>query len=171
MIRPMNTKTRCGTIASNPDVSPDLRITLAPYGSVRKACRVEGVSNATMLSMLIRGKEFPGWKAAGKRIAEHFGLNPEDAFPRFDWTGEVKLVKKEESDEDARECIATVLVTLTDREAEVLKMYYGLDGTPMTLLEIGERFGIGRERVRQIRNKALAKLRHPKRLRLLEELR
>lgn len=56
------------------------------------------------------------------------------------------------------------LSTLTMREAEVVKLYFGLDQeTPLTLEEIGERFELTRERVRQIKEKALRRLRHASR--------
>lgn len=56
------------------------------------------------------------------------------------------------------------LATLTPREAEVVKLYFGLDEeTPLTLEEIGERFNLTRERVRQIKEKALRRLRHASR--------
>ncbi len=56
------------------------------------------------------------------------------------------------------------LSTLTPREAEVVKLYFGLDlETPLTLEEIGEMFNLTRERVRQIKEKALRRLRHASR--------
>ena len=60
--------------------------------------------------------------------------------------------------------IDMALGTLVGREAEILKLYFGLDGEePMTLDQIGTRFGLTRERVRQIKEKALHRLRHPSR--------
>ena len=65
--------------------------------------------------------------------------------------------------------IEAVLSTLKDREARILRLYFGLDGKePMTLEEIGSMMGITRERVRQIKEKALARLRHVSRARALE---
>ncbi len=56
------------------------------------------------------------------------------------------------------------LSTLTSKEAEVVKLYFGLDQeTPFTLEEIGEKFNLTRERVRQIKEKALRRLRHASR--------
>jgi RNA polymerase primary sigma factor len=49
-----------------------------------------------------------------------------------------------------------VLATLSEREAEVVKLYFGLDGQTLTLEEIGEKFGLTRERVRQIKKKQFA---------------
>jgi len=67
------------------------------------------------------------------------------------------------------ESIEEVLSTLKDREARILRLYFGLDGQePMTLEEIGGMLGITRERVRQIKEKALARLRHVSRARALE---
>ena len=67
-----------------------------------------------------------------------------------------------------KEQMENVLETLTDREREVLKLRFGIvDGYPRTLEEVGERFRVTRERVRQIEAKALRKLRHPTRSRRL----
>lgn len=64
------------------------------------------------------------------------------------------------------EKIFEVLDSLTPREASVIKLRFGLeDGRALTLEEVGERFNITRERIRQIEAKALRKLRHPQRLR------
>ena len=64
-----------------------------------------------------------------------------------------------------------VLETIDDREAEILRLYYGIDNdTPMTLEDIGKQFNLTRERIRQIKEKALQKMRHPERRMQLEEL-
>ena len=61
-----------------------------------------------------------------------------------------------------REQMQEILNQLTDREREVLEMRFGLgDGTSHTLEEVGQHFGVTRERIRQIEAKALRKLRHP----------
>ncbi|HEY8937315.1 MAG TPA: RNA polymerase sigma factor RpoD/SigA [Cyclobacteriaceae bacterium] len=65
--------------------------------------------------------------------------------------------------------VQRALATLTVREAEVLAMYYGLTGiTAMTLEEIGEKFNLTRERVRQIKEKATRRLRHTSRSKALK---
>jgi RNA polymerase primary sigma factor len=66
--------------------------------------------------------------------------------------------------------IEEALGTLKEREARVIRLYYGLEDArdPMTLEEIGSLLGITRERVRQIKEKALARLRHASRARYLE---
>ncbi|MBC7542579.1 MAG: RNA polymerase sigma factor RpoD [Candidatus Sericytochromatia bacterium] len=69
-----------------------------------------------------------------------------------------------------REDINEVLSTLTPREQQVLRLRFGLDdGRPRTLEEVGQEFGVTRERIRQIEAKALRKLRHPNRNRRLRE--
>ncbi len=69
-----------------------------------------------------------------------------------------------------REQLEEVLHTLTPREEEVLKLRFGLkDGKTRTLEEVGEVFGITRERIRQIEAKALRKLRHPSRSKRLKD--
>ncbi len=65
--------------------------------------------------------------------------------------------------------IEDVLKGLKEREAKILRLYFGLDGPePMTLEEIGAELGITRERVRQIKEKALSRLRHVSRSKALE---
>ena len=69
-----------------------------------------------------------------------------------------------------KEKIDEVLGTLTPREARILRLRFGLDtGVPFTLEEVGEKFGLTRERIRQIEGKALRRLRHPRRARQLKE--
>ncbi|OGD06178.1 RNA polymerase sigma factor RpoD [Candidatus Amesbacteria bacterium RIFCSPLOWO2_02_FULL_48_11] len=69
-----------------------------------------------------------------------------------------------------KENIEEVLSSLTDREARVLRMRFGLDSrNPMTLEEVGREFGVTRERIRQIEAKALRKLKHPSRRKKLQD--
>ena len=69
-----------------------------------------------------------------------------------------------------REQLEEVLKTLTPREEEVLRMRFGLiDGKPHTLEEVGKKFDVTRERIRQIESKALRKLRHPSRSKKLRD--
>ncbi|MBQ9072792.1 MAG: RNA polymerase sigma factor RpoD [Bacilli bacterium] len=66
--------------------------------------------------------------------------------------------------------ISQVLETLTEREEKVIRLRFGLeDGKPRTLEEVGQMFGVTRERIRQIEAKALRKLRHPSRSRKLRD--
>jgi len=68
-----------------------------------------------------------------------------------------------------KEQTASVLQTLTNREEEVIRMRFGIgDGSEHTLEEVGQRFSVTRERIRQIEAKALRKLRHPSRSRKLK---
>ena len=74
-------------------------------------------------------------------------------------------------DESVRDQVEDVLGSLDARESEVLRLYFGLgDDEAMTLEEIGTRFSLTRERVRQIKEKALRRLRHPRRRAQLEPL-
>jgi len=69
-----------------------------------------------------------------------------------------------------KENLEEVLSALSDREARVLKMRFGLGGKrPMTLEEVGREFGVTRERIRQIEAKALRKLKHPSRRKKLQD--
>ncbi len=69
--------------------------------------------------------------------------------------------------ESLRVEVKQVLTTLSQRESEVIKLYFGLDGQCLTLEEIGEKFNLTRERVRQIKEKAIRRLRHASRSKTL----
>ena len=74
------------------------------------------------------------------------------------------------TNEILKEQIKEVLKTLQKREQEVLELRFGLvDGTCHTLEEVGKRFNVTRERIRQIEAKALRKLRHPSRAKKLKD--
>ncbi|TET84287.1 MAG: sigma-70 family RNA polymerase sigma factor [Anaerolineales bacterium] len=69
-----------------------------------------------------------------------------------------------------RDKIEEVLSTLNPREARILRLRFGLhNGRPYTLEEVGQKFGLTRERIRQIEGKALRRLRHPRRARQLRD--
>ncbi len=69
-----------------------------------------------------------------------------------------------------KEKMEEVLTTLTPREARILRLRFGMqDGRSYTLEEVGQKFGLTRERIRQIEGKALRRLRHPRRSRQLKE--
>ena len=68
------------------------------------------------------------------------------------------------------EALKEILDTLTEREADVLRMRFGMyDGRTHTLEEVGQTFGVTRERIRQIENKAIRKLRHPSRAKKIKD--
>ena len=68
------------------------------------------------------------------------------------------------------EALKEILDTLTEREADVLRMRFGMyDGRTHTLEEVGQQFGVTRERIRQIENKAIRKLRHPSRAKRIRD--
>ncbi len=76
---------------------------------------------------------------------------------------------KELLDDSLRQEIERSLSTLTQREADVIRLYFGLTGKqPLTLEEIGARFDLTRERVRQIKEKAVRRLKHTSRSKLLK---
>lgn len=74
-------------------------------------------------------------------------------------------------EEDRKQTILSVLGTLSEKEKEVLALRFGIeDNHPLTMEEVGERYNVTRERIRQIENKALKKLRHPSRSKILREM-
>lgn len=89
-------------------------------------------------------------------LPDHFSPGPDD----------------EAYEQALRDTVEEALSSLTEREAKVLRLYYGLDDQePMTLEQIGELLSITRERVRQIKEKGLKRLRHATRARFLETFR
>ena len=92
----------------------------------------------------------------GEEEDSHLGdFIPDDEAPAPAEAASLMLLKEQLND---------VLSTLTDREAKVLKLRFGLeDGRSRTLEEVGQQFNVTRERIRQIEAKALRKLRHPNR--------
>jgi RNA polymerase primary sigma factor len=98
----------------------------------------------------------------GEDEESELGMFIEDEFSPTPMQSAYQSMLKEKIDE--------VLGSLTPREARVLRLRFGLDsGTPFTLEEVGEKFGLTRERIRQIEGKALRRLRHPRRARQLKE--
>ena len=75
---------------------------------------------------------------------------------------------KELIDESLAKEIDRALATLTERESDIIKMFFGIGYQEMTLEEIGDKFGLTRERVRQIKEKAIRRLRNNSRSKLLK---
>lgn len=95
-----------------------------------------------------------GETSMGDLIADHSAENPMAAMMK----------------EANKQIVASVLDTLGAREAEILKMRFGIIGEKaMTLEEVGDHYGLSKERIRQIENKAIRKLRNPVRAKMLKE--
>ena len=127
------------------------------------------------------------WSTDARRLAHFYGCTPEDLFPTHVHEHPAGLAEVMELDERAKNALTAtaehfldylelssvikrVLATLTPREEKVLRMRFGLDEQcAHTQAEVGQDFEVTRERIRQIEAKALRKLRHPGRAKLLEE--
>ncbi len=99
-------------------------------------------------------------------------IGEEDDSHLGDFVKDINMMTPEEyaTNEILKEEIKSVLETLQEREQEVLELRFGLiDGTSHTLEEVGKRFNVTRERIRQIEAKALRKLRHPSRAKKLKD--
>ena len=95
-----------------------------------------------------------GETCMGDLIADHSAENPM-----------ANIIREANS-----QIIAAVFDTLGAREAEILKMRFGIDAEKaMTLEEVGQHYGLSKERIRQIENKAIRKLRNPVRAKMLKE--
>ena len=99
-------------------------------------------------------------------------IGEEDDSHLGDFVQDISTMTPDEyaTNEILKEEIKAVLETLQEREQEVLELRFGLiDGTSHTLEEVGKRFNVTRERIRQIEAKALRKLRHPSRAKKLKD--
>ena len=99
-------------------------------------------------------------------------IGEEDDSHLGDFVHDINSMTPEEyaTNEILKEEIKAVLETLQEREQEVLELRFGLiDGTSHTLEEVGKKFNVTRERIRQIEAKALRKLRHPSRAKKLKD--
>ena len=91
---------------------------------------------------------------------EYYGALPNEA---RQWAFSVAGISRTDQ-------LQSVLETLSEREAGVVRLRFGLtDGQPRTLDEIGQVYGVTRERIRQIESKTMSKLRHPSRSQVLRD--
>ena len=112
------------------------------------------------------------YKISQDPVALETPIGEEDDSHLGDFIKDDRMIGPEEytTEEMLKEELASVLLTLTDREEKVLRLRFGLDdGQCRTLEEVGQIFGVTRERIRQIEAKALRKLRHPSRSRKLKD--
>ncbi len=112
------------------------------------------------------------YKISQDPVALETPIGEEDDSHLGDFIKDERTIGPEEytTEEMLKEELASVLLTLTDREEKVLRLRFGLDdGQCRTLEEVGQIFGVTRERIRQIEAKALRKLRHPSRSRKLKD--
>ena len=83
-------------------------------------------------------------------------------------TDDSPVAKKTLINESLSTEVERALATLTERERDIIRLFFGINCQEMTLEEIGEKFGLTRERVRQIKEKAIRRLRHSSRSKLLK---
>ena len=119
---------------------------------------VDKVQTVMDISQAITSLDIPvdddGETSIGDLIADHSAENPLANLMR-----EANL-----------QIVETVLNTLSSKEADVLRMRFGINADkPMTLEEVGKHYGVTRERIRQVENKAIRKLRNPIRAKALRE--
>ena len=119
---------------------------------------VDKVQTVMDISQAITSLDIPvdddGETSIGDLIADHSAENPLANLMR-----EANL-----------QIVETVLNTLSSKEADVLRMRFGINADkPMTLEEVGKHYGVTRERIRQVENKAIRKLRNPVRAKMLRE--
>ena len=112
------------------------------------------------------------YKISQEPVSLETPIGEEDDSHLGDFIKDERNMSPEEfaTNEMLKEEIADVLLTLTEREEKVIKLRFGHeDGKSRTLEEVGQLFGVTRERIRQIEAKALRKLRHPSRSRKLKD--
>ena len=112
------------------------------------------------------------FKNSGKPVSVDAPLGDDDSNTMLDQMSNADQSTRPEQgliDESLRTEINRIISTLSPREGDVLKYYFGLDGYPiLTLEEIGMKYELTRERVRQIKEKAIRRLKHNARVRLLK---
>ena len=112
------------------------------------------------------------YKISQEPVSLETPIGEEDDSHLGDFIKDERNVSPEEfaTNEMLKDEIADVLSTLTEREEKVIRLRFGLeDGKSRTLEEVGQMFGVTRERIRQIEAKALRKLRHPSRSKKLRD--
>ena len=112
------------------------------------------------------------YKISQEPVSLETPIGEEDDSHLGDFIKDERNMSPEEyaTNEMLKDEISEVLLTLTEREEKVIKLRFGLeDGKSRTLEEVGQMFGVTRERIRQIEAKALRKLRHPSRSRKLKD--
>jgi RNA polymerase primary sigma factor len=112
------------------------------------------------------------YKISQEPVSLETPIGEEDDSHLGDFIKDERNVSPEEyaTNEMLKDEITEVLSTLTEREEKVIRLRFGLeDGKSRTLEEVGQMFGVTRERIRQIEAKALRKLRHPSRSRKLKD--
>ena len=112
------------------------------------------------------------YKISQEPVSLETPIGEEDDSHLGDFIKDERNVSPEEyaTNEMLKDEISQVLLTLTEREEKVIRLRFGLeDGKSRTLEEVGQMFGVTRERIRQIEAKALRKLRHPSRSRKLKD--
>ena len=112
------------------------------------------------------------YKISQEPVSLETPIGEEDDSHLGDFIKDERNVSPEEyaTNELLKDEISEVLQTLTEREEKVIRLWFGLeDGKSRTLEEVGQLFGVTRERIRQIEAKALRKLRHPSRSRKLKD--
>ena len=112
------------------------------------------------------------YKISQEPVSLETPIGEEDDSHLGDFIKDERNMSPEEyaTNEMLKDEIADVLLTLTEREEKVIRLRFGLeDGKSRTLEEVGQMFGVTRERIRQIEAKALRKLRHPSRSRKLKD--
>jgi len=124
-------------------------------------------------SMEMNGRDvYETLKMAGRHLSLEAPLQEEDGNRLVDIleNSDQPLPDDDLNSDSLKIEIEDVLSTLSEKEAKVIKLYYGLEGErPLTLEEIGEVFNLTRERVRQIKKKAIRRLRHTSRSQYLRK--
>ena len=161
------------------------RMVRLPVNKIKHLCRLERIASGLKQEL---GRE-PNTEEVA-RVAEMQPKQVQDLLDASRWhvsldspleegpdTSLLEIIEDKEAESPERvvmrramvEEIRSALETLSPREAQILKMYFGINGDdPMTLEQIGNQFSLTKERVRQIRDKALGALKHPSRMRRIK---
>jgi RNA polymerase primary sigma factor len=159
-----------------------VRLPLNKIGSINKINKAyakleqehEREPNATEIAEMLdipEGEVKESMRNSGRHISMDAPLIQDEDNTLYDVlrSDETNTPEKELLVESLRKEIDRAISTLTPREADVVRLYFGLNSKhPMTLEEIGEKFDLTRERVRQIKEKAIRRLKHTSRSKILK---
>ena len=136
-----------------------------PEDRVRKIADEMGMTENAVRECMILKTNILTYSSLNVPVGEEEDSELGDFIPSEDVLSVEDIVTSRE----LRRCLDEAMETLEDRERQVLRMRFGLDdGKPRTLEYVGQKFGVTRERIRQIEAKALRKMRHPTRSRKLK---
>lgn len=176
-------KRRLSLGLSQKELSQASGVTITAVGNLETFRRMPSEKEATQICRVLDtdiSTVFPEWLKLFKPkrttvVTEHLVTEVQltsgilNQYLLEDGQDQIDKVEEDIMNEELKEVIKRQLSSLTPRESKILTMRFGLDGSnPKTLEEVGNQFGVTRERIRGIESKAIRRLKHPTRSKYLK---